>query len=310
MILPDAATDRTVTTSTSLDASQGASCPLVLNDIMNAATTPGGYEIADAETHLVVYKVTNESITDPYLGPVPADLKDEQDDFATQEKIWEYFAALIPQQHREMISEYLVLTDGEDNILAAVAQTHEDPTRWKLEVDITDSADFPNLTFTMMHEFGHLLTLNANQVQPSMEVFKNPSDDVIRNHEASICPNYFPGEGCSQSNSYINQFYQRFWTNIYTEWNEIDQIDNQAVYYKRLTEFYEKHEDQFVSDYAVTNPAEDIAETWTHFVFTPKPEGDTIADQKVLFFYEYPELVNLREEILSRLCTAYPTLAD
>ena len=50
------------------------------------------------------------------------------------------------------------------------------------------------------------------------------------------------------------------------------------------TAFYQKYKDQFVDDYAVTDPNEDIAETWAFFVLSPKPQGDTIADQKIVVF--------------------------
>jgi hypothetical protein len=273
---------------------------------MTTTTTPGAYEKAAQETYLALYKVAGEKIIDPIFETVPADLKNEQDDLATQKQVWEYFAALIPKQQRSMISNYLVLTDGKANLLAAVAQTRDDPTRWILEVDVADAADYANLTFTMMHEFGHLLTLNANQVTPSMDVFNNPGNKEIYSQAASMCSNYFTGEGCSKKDSYVNQFYQRFWGDIYTEWSQVDQIHDNGLYYKKLNEFYKQHEDRFVSEYASKNPGEDIAETWAYFALAPKPEGNTIADQKVLFFYEHPELVQLRTDILSRLCTVFP----
>ncbi|OKL35485.1 hypothetical protein [Domibacillus mangrovi] len=58
---------------------------------------------------------------------------------------------------------------------------------------------------------------------------------------------------------------------------------------------------EFTTDYAVSHPEEDIAESWTYFVFSKKPTGDWIVDQKILFFYEYPELIRLRSENLSNL---------
>jgi hypothetical protein len=50
------------------------------------------------------------------------------------------------------------------------------------------------------------------------------------------------------------------------------------------------------------NPPEDIAESWTEFVLRPKPVGASIAEQKALFFYEFPELVQTRREILQGVC--------
>jgi len=33
----------------------------------------------------------------------------------------------------------------------------------------------------------------------------------------------------------------------------------------------------------------------------PRPNGDTIAEEKILFFYDYPEMVEMRDEIQARL---------
>ena len=70
----------------------------------------------------------------------------------------------------------------------------------------------------------------------------------------------------------------------------------------KVHEFYSKYPDQFVSEYAATNPREDIAESWTEFVMRPKPTDTSTADQKVQFFYEYPELVETRRQILQGIC--------
>ena len=273
---------------------------------MNASTAVGETEKADEERYLVTYQVIGNEIREPAYETVPANFKDEQEDKVTQKEIWDYFTALIPAEEREFVVEYSIITDGHDNLLSAVTQTYNDPSLWALEVDIADSNDYYNLTFTLIHEFGHLLTLNANQVPPSTDVFNNPDDNMLYRQEVSLCPNYFPGEGCSTPDSYINAFHQRFWTNLFDEWSVIDQIEDEVIYYEQLEQFYSQYQEQFVSEYATTSPAEDIAESWSHFVLAPRPQGATIAEQKILFFYEYPELVELREEILNRLCAAFP----
>lgn len=315
LLLPDTASSpqsaptllpETAPLPATLEAVQEASCPSTLSDIMTAATTHGATEELQPESQLVLYRVTGEQLSDPMFETIPVGLKAQQDDLATQQQIWNYFAALIPRDQRGMISHYSVLTDGKNNLLAAVAQTYQDPSQWVLEVDIADASDTANLTFTMIHEFGHLLTLNSGQVPPSVAVFENPHDQNIYSQELNACPNYFTGEGCSHPNSYINHFYQRFWSDIYDEWNEINKIQDERDYYEKMSQFYFNYEDRFVSEYATANPVEDIAESWTYFVLAPKPTGSTIADQKVLFFYEHPELVVLRAQILNRLCTVFP----
>lgn len=293
--------------STSILATEQAYCPAVLSSILNSATTSESLSFPDEETLLTVYAVSGNVLGNPiYNESVPSDLMDEQADGASQQAIWNYFTAIIPESNRQFLTEYSILTDGQDNLLAAVSQSYSDPTHWALEVDIADAQDYNNLTLTLIHEFGHLLTLNAEQVTPSMAVFNNPQDAEIYNQEAAQCTNYFPGEGCSEDDSYINQFYQRFWMDKYAEWNQVDSINDEYLYYEKLNEFYEKYQDQFVTDYAATNPVEDIAESWSYFILTPKPQGTTVAEQKVLFFYEFPELVQLRQEVLNNLCNASP----
>jgi hypothetical protein len=292
--------------TTTFGADQAASCPATISTILSAATTPGKYKEPDPEVSLATYKVSGEQISDPVFDSVPANLKSDQDNLAAQQYVWTYFTSLIPEENRRMVSKYAVLTDGQANLLAAVAPTPSDPSHWMLEVDIADATDYANLTFTMIHEFGHLLTLNADQVPPSTAIFSNPHDKTVYDQQAATCTNYFTGEGCSNSDSYINQYYQRFWKDIYAEWSQIDQIQDQHDYYEKLSQFYQHYEDHFVSEYATTNPGEDIAESWAFFVLGPKPQGNTIADQKVLFFYEHPELVQLRAQILTRLCTVFP----
>jgi hypothetical protein len=173
-------------------------------------------------------------------------------------------------------------------------------------VDIADIANRANLTYTLVHEFAHLLTLGPDQVTPSLAVFNNPEDNDIYLQEVSACPNYFPGEGCANADSYIDDFYYQFWDEIREEWNEINLEEDEDIYYEKLDAFYQKYQDRFLTDYAATNSEEDIAESWAFFVFSSEPAGDSIAEQKILFFHQYPELVQLRSEILANLCANYP----
>jgi hypothetical protein len=292
------------------------SCPVITNKIveMNSTllvegeseTMDFGSRDEDNTTYLVTYQISGNEINNPNLESVPSDLQAEQNDTSAHQKLWEYFASLIPLENRGSLAEFSVMTDGQDNVLAAVAQTNTDPTLWDLEVDIADSQDYYYLTYTYVHEFAHLLTLGSNQVPPSNAVFNNPDNNEIYLEEVAACPNFFPGEGCANSDSYINQYYAKFWINIYDEWNSINLEETDDVYYKRLDKFYYKYQDQFLTDYSVTHPAEDIAEAFSFFVFSDKPAGDTIAEQKILFFYNYPELVNLRTNIIGNLCVNFP----
>lgn len=283
-------------------------CPVITGQIIELAVYggEGDEDVLDEELVLVSYTVKGDDIFDPVYERVSADLQDERDDTLAHQQIWEYFISLIPADSRGSIAEFAITTDGLGGTLASVAQTDYDPDLWILYVDFADTSNYYELTYTLVHEFAHLLTLGAEQVIPSLAIFNNPDDDNIYLRELSACQNYFPGEGCANPDSYINAFYYEFWDDIYEEWNAINLEEDEDAYTELLDEFYYNYEDRFVTSYAATNPEEDIAEAFTFFVFSPKPAGDTIAEEKTLFFYQYPELVELRAVILQNTCLNFP----
>jgi hypothetical protein len=258
---------------------------------------------AAGEYILAAYPVRGDSLQTPDLPPdLPGKLLRYQTDMQSHQRIWGYFAGIIPAQERQFIGEYVIFTDGKDEILAYVSQTETSASQWALTVDIQDAQDPTELTYTLVHEFAHLLTLSPAQVTPSQALFQDPENYDLYEDEVNACPHYFPGEGCSQENSYINLFVNRYWGDIFDEWNDINLLEDEDEYYAALDDFYLAHEDEFVTDYAPTSPEEDIAESFTYFILQPKPAGDTLAEEKVLFFYEFPELVQLREAMGAGLC--------
>ncbi|RLT36596.1 MAG: hypothetical protein DWI57_14620 [Chloroflexi bacterium] len=253
------------------------------------------------ENTLITYRVEGNQLVAPELAAVTDDLLDFQADTQAHQKIWVYFARLVPPDQRPYLTKYVVFTDGPEEVLAFVSPDTDDPTKWLLGVDIADTSDPEELTFTLIHEFAHLMTLNSSQVPVDEELALEPDNEELYEEAAAACPVYFPGEGCSEPTSYINAFYERFWADIYEEWSEISWIEDEDEYAAAAEEFYLAREDDFVSDYAATSPEEDIAESFATFVLSPKPTGDTLADEKVAFFYNYPELVKLRAEMNGRL---------
>jgi hypothetical protein len=200
------------------------------------------------------------------------------------------------------VTEFAILSDGSNHVLAGVSPTYSNPRHWTLKVDVVDAGNPYSLYYSLLHEYGHLLTLNASEVPPDERVFYHPDDKTIYEEAVNSCSQYFTGEGCSHSGSYINKFFNRFWSGVYAEWQATQGQESQR---DLLYNFYSVHTDQFLTSYAATSPEEDIAESWAFFILSPKPEPISISNQKILFFYEYPELVALRQEILNRLCTSF-----
>jgi hypothetical protein len=260
------------------------------------------YEDMDdlGENEIITYRVNGNELGIGEKTAVTSDLLPYQEDTATHEAIWVYFANLIPLEQRDYVTKYAIFTDGPENVYAAVMQDSDNPLNWVLAIDIVDATNQEELTYSLIHEFGHLLTLNSAQINLDPDLFYESDNEALYEAAYAACPTYFPGEGCSRPNSYINLFFDRFWADLEDEIWELEAIEDEEEYEDALYDFYERYADQFVTDYAATNVAEDIAESWTAFVLQPRPTGQSIAEQKVLFFYEFPELVQLRSEIVSR----------
>jgi hypothetical protein len=290
-----------------------AACPSLIEEVLNTVTAVVHIDKRSDEglkgegtVYLIDYEVTKGEISGPQIESVPKELEDEQDDRATHKAIWDYFAAIIPSAQREVVSEFSIFTDGRGNHLAAVNPRFSDPEHWTLYIDILDAKSYYDLTYTLLHEEGHLLTLSSEQVTPSKAISKFPENKTVYQQEEDACSQYFTGKGCSEPDSYINQFFSRFWPYIYEEWAQIDAEEDKDTRATMLDDFYKVNRDQFVSKYAPTSPEEDIAESWAFFVLSPKPELTSIANEKILFFYEYPELVELRTQILKQICVEFP----
>jgi hypothetical protein len=283
-------------------------CMVDLRSIVQAPSAAnalrGNHSLEDDDSYvLVTYTVRGDELLYPEVNrDIPARYRNLQSDTAAHERIWRFFAALIPASQRTYLTEFVIYTDGKDEELAAVSLSVTDPSEWVLMVDISDAQNPQELTFTLIHEFGHLLTLNATQIPPNQALFDNPDDLDIYERESESCDNYFTYEGCANSRSYLNLFVLRFWDDIWDEWIEIDSEEDEDRYYELLDDFYYEYEDQFVTDYAATNPEEDIAESFSYFILDARPRGNSIAEQKIKFFYEFPELVRLREHVAINLC--------
>lgn len=235
------------------------------------------------EGALTLYNINGDQLTKVKDYDVKNKYVSFQQDAAKHQAMWDYYIQLIPSKARQRIVEFEVF-HGEEEILGYVAPVDDsDLSRWRmgLAIDVVDRLNSVDLqtdfAYTIIHEVGHVLTLDDTQIDSGTGI--------------GACGAFHIDEGCSTPESYINEIYNIGWADIMPEFNQIEDEDQGY-------NFYLKYQDRFVSEYASSNPAEDIAEVFTVFVTSnQKPRGNTIADQKVRTFYERPEMVNLREEI-------------
>jgi len=123
---------------------------------------------------------------------------------------------------------------------------------------------------TLIHEFAHVLTLNKNQ----MRYYPQTENTTLLERFAENCTTNVLQEWCLNETAYLDDFIDTFWSDI----EYLEQVRNEEI------NAYEDTPDSFITDYAATNP-----------------EWNTIADKKLQFFYNYPELETLRKQVRSRI---------
>lgn len=260
--------------------------------------TDDGYQI-------VLYEVSGNNIILKELPSLPSALLDWQQDTKKHQEIWEVFVKIIPESSRNVNIFYLT-TDGEGGI----ERDLNDPSTWRLFYDIIDAYsnevfDDKEIVYTTIHEFGHIIISGPDQIELDPELINFYTDEEFEELfqiKTELCyPRTIVADRCAKSDSYINLFYQKFWTDIISDWDEIQYIEDDDEFFEQSDLFYEKYQDRFVSVYASTNIDEDIAESWTAFVLKDKPAGETMTEQKILFFYDFPELVDICEHIRKEL---------
>lgn len=187
---------------------------------------------------------------------------------------WETFAKISPDTFTARFMKLYEVTQDEQDDTLAYVQDDDDNGRWTLGINFGTygKEGKRNDLLTLVHEFGHVLTLNNSQVE------KQKTDG---------CKTYDTGDGCALPSSFLNAFVQNFWP-------KSDIADAQ----KKNSELYVKKEASFVTEYAATSPEEDMTESFALFILEKKPiEDATIAQKKVSFFYAYSELVQLRSDM-------------
>ncbi len=261
--------------------------------------------LSDAECDLLeeeTFSAFDEFVLDSYNGPLDSEGSeaiarfDIQEDLSLVEidnaepesaenfqAIWQNASKILPRARvMQAFSEFHIDSDGESGTLAYVTTDENAEGKWILAFDDVDYFGPSDKEFihTTIHEFGHVVFLGIDQLDPT---------------GTDNCPTYNIQEGCSFASSHINQFYQAFWTDIIDEHKAIESEDPDP-------DFYEKYRNRFISEYASTNPVEDAAEVFTHFVLTDKPKtSDTVVNQKILMMHDNPALVKLRQEIRGKL---------
>ena len=268
------------------------------------------YENGDEPPPIARYRL-NDSLDLTWISISEDETNPAYNNPERHQEIWLFTRRILPKNVlKNETREYHIFTDGPEETLAYVSPLPDDPHHWLFAVDIEDAGVSGSLgkdkefIHTIIHEFAHIVTLESDQVPPDLS--SAPEEEGMPSQTELTCNAFFTGEGCAKEQSYINLFFERFWSDIYDELDEIYDTETDEDYDELSYMFYQKYQDRFVTEYAATNPGEDIAESFTFFILKDKPTGDTIAEQKVRFFYAFEPLIQMRNQIRSQLARINP----
>ena len=196
--------------------------------------------------------------------------------------VWDFLCSILPLEARQKIAEFNLFTDGASNILAYTSPVKEgdatDNTRFSISIDYYDvydengeKRDWSKLTYTILHEYGHVLLEDETQIDLSKGTGTHDPAAFV--------------EG-----SFRKNFYDAFWSGL----GDTGVGD------------YEANPTRYVSRYGANYFHEDIADTFAVFVLGDVPQGDTVAEEKLRFFWAGPDMTALRSAIRQDLGLDWP----
>lgn len=192
--------------------------------------------------------------------------------------LWEDMTGILPEGAFDDFDRLTFFTDGPGETVAWVWMTDQEGARWEIALDPEDAGDRAYFVETVLHEYAHYLTLNDTQADYTQE----QTLDTYNEYGMVTRPG-----------SYLDDFYQTFWTGYLDQCLACDDTYN----------FFLRFYDDFIDAYASTDPSEDICESFTYFVLRPQvPYAyQDVWSQKLDFFYSYPELVEFRTAVRGNL---------
>ena len=184
---------------------------------------------------------------------------------------------------------FFIFSDGEKGLLA-YASDFQNNKRGYLGIDEKDfgaeiSNDFEKTRFyhSVVNELSRVILLGNSQI------------DYTKGYTVSDIDDFETIKNLSKKDSYLLQFYSRFWNDIMYQddklSNSSDTKENANKY------FFLRHKSQFLSEYVSQDPFRDIIESMTRFLLEKKPTENQIKYDKIRFFYEFSEIFDIAQRI-------------
>lgn len=183
-------------------------------------------------------------------------------------EVWSQIKAISPDSlSANYIETFRVFSSPEDDTIAYVEDS-DDNGKFVIAVNLSahNESSKQEQILTFVHELAHIVTLNKAQIA------------------AGSCE-YETDEGCFGNESLLAGFVEKFWSA-----EDVEKSKDQA-------DLYSGNESKFVTEYAATNPEEDIAESFAYYTVKSSYVGDGLASQKQAYFDSFEEAKNIKKQM-------------
>lgn len=195
---------------------------------------------------------------------------------------------------KKYVYRFVTYQNPDDPSLGFVKRASRDVSDWYLAINIS-GMDLQNEKWVRdtliiaLHEYAHMFTLHKSQIS-----YYRSGDKCERQNRYT----FERSRTCADEDSYLGQFVSQLWTE-----DQLKEVEKRSVRSKQT--LYGLYPSSFVTKYAASSPQEDIAESFVDFVLQQRPTGQSIREKKMRFFYDYPELVEVRRRIRNNIKTYF-----
>ncbi len=230
------------------------------------------------------YEIENGNIQSKSLKAITIpDINNEQD--KKYKKLINTEILLLDVVYSKYFKGFFIFSDGEKGLIT-YASDFQNNKRGYLGIDPSDfgaevSNDFEKTRFyhSVMNELSRVILLSNFQI------------DYTKVASVSDIDDFETIKSLSKKDSYLMQFYIRFWNDIMYKDSKLSSTTDSRKY------FYLRHEDEFMSEYVSQDPFKDIIESMTRFLLEAKPIDTQEKFDKIRFFYEFSELTDIKKRI-------------
>lgn len=162
---------------------------------------------------------------------------------------WDELVAIVPSRWLDDVGVFAGFDDPDADVLAFVAPLGELNERFVISVNLALSDDDPDqLRLTLAHEIAHVFSQTPDQLDVDV-----PPED---------CPTFHNGNGCFLDGSLVLEWIEQFWSE-----EQLASIPDTAEADEIGAERRCLLDRSFLGAYAASSPEEDLAESFSAFVF-------------------------------------------